>query len=732
MLSINSNFSSLIAQNSMKSSTNSLKQAIERMTTGYKINHAKDNAANYSIATNMSTQLNSYQVAEDNVAMGLDMVTTASDTLSLMQDKAERLRALIIQARNGTYGAQSLAAINTEAGAIISEINRIYTNSEYNGIKLFELANNAIVAQVSESVMTYATQASNTTIHLPKTKYDGFISNPKTYADSYVDALAAVSEATLTAGNEYKIARKEDLLALADFINAGNDTTNMSFYLAGDIDMESVTDWGAMETFSGTLDGNGYSIQNLSVSESIFDVSDSHSVLFNTMSTSAVVKNLCLEEVSIYLISGVGGICSESYGLIQNCYTTGEITAESMVLGGIVANNYGTIKECYSKCSLSGPICGVIAANNEGEIISCYANFDDASDAEGLVSMNSGTIENCYVEGSGSYPPGIALDNSGEVINCISAANGPLVTYNYGTIMNCKSTGNVAGGEDVGGIAGNNSGTITGCEVSGTVTGTNKVGGIVGYNTGTISNCSSTATVSGNSYVGGLVGQVKKTSGTLSISNSSTNAIVSGTNAESTGNFIGGIVNTTNGTSYGTVNIENCTMEPIDATAIGGCFNTSNIATGYDMSQMLAGIKSPSPPVGGSGGAAQPAGAIALQIGLYGDSSSQIGFDVSFSYDLSPLIDDITSDIALLTIDDFINNLSMQETKLGAVQNRLESALESISVNIENLTSSLSTIRDVDMAKESASYIQQQILQQASATLLSTANQNPAIALQLI
>ena len=76
--------------------------------------------------------------------------------------------------------------------------------------------------------------------------------------------------------------------------------------------------------------------------------------------------------------------------------------------------------------------------------------------------------------------------------------------------------------------------------------------------------------------------------------------------------------------------------------------------------------------------------------------------------------------------------MSQKSTELGAVQNRLDSALESIGVNIENLTSSLSTIRDADIAEVSSEYIRQQILQQASATLLSTANQPPSIALQLI
>ena len=65
MLSIRTNLSSLIAQNSMKSSTNKLNIAIERMTTGAKINHAKDNAANYSINTNMTTKISAYDIAAD-------------------------------------------------------------------------------------------------------------------------------------------------------------------------------------------------------------------------------------------------------------------------------------------------------------------------------------------------------------------------------------------------------------------------------------------------------------------------------------------------------------------------------------------------------------------------------------------------------------------------------------------------------------------------------------------
>ena len=74
MVSINTNLSSLIVQNSLTNSTTALNKAIERMTTGFKINHASDNAAGYSIATNYDTKISAYQVAQDNAAMGADML----------------------------------------------------------------------------------------------------------------------------------------------------------------------------------------------------------------------------------------------------------------------------------------------------------------------------------------------------------------------------------------------------------------------------------------------------------------------------------------------------------------------------------------------------------------------------------------------------------------------------------------------------------------------------------
>ena len=135
-LTINTNISSLIAQRSLSNATNSMNQALERLTTGYKINNAKDNAAGYSIAEMWETQLGSLDVAADNAATGIDLLTTAEETYSLLTDHLQRVRDLTEQAANGTYGSASLKAIQSEISARLQEINRISANGEFNGIKL--------------------------------------------------------------------------------------------------------------------------------------------------------------------------------------------------------------------------------------------------------------------------------------------------------------------------------------------------------------------------------------------------------------------------------------------------------------------------------------------------------------------------------------------------------------------------------------------------------------------
>ena len=137
-LTINTNMSSIVAQSNLNKATKSLNQSIERMTTGFKINHAADNAAGYSISKNWETQISSLDIAADNAATGADMLTTLEDTYSLISSHLQRVRDLTEQAANGTYGTQSLKAIQSEMTARLEEVDRIAANCEFNGLKMMD------------------------------------------------------------------------------------------------------------------------------------------------------------------------------------------------------------------------------------------------------------------------------------------------------------------------------------------------------------------------------------------------------------------------------------------------------------------------------------------------------------------------------------------------------------------------------------------------------------------
>jgi len=135
-LTINTNLGSLIVQKNLTDATNALNRSIERMTTGYKINSAGDDAAGYAVATKMETQLSSISVAQDNVAMGSSMLSTAESNYDLISTHLQRIRDLTEEAANGTYGQDSIDAIKAEVEARWAEIDRIAASAEFNGIKL--------------------------------------------------------------------------------------------------------------------------------------------------------------------------------------------------------------------------------------------------------------------------------------------------------------------------------------------------------------------------------------------------------------------------------------------------------------------------------------------------------------------------------------------------------------------------------------------------------------------
>ena len=135
---VQTNVPSLIAQNNMTTATNKMNQAMERMTTGYKINSAKDDAAGLYVATSLDKNIRGSKIAQQNVQMGNDMISVAEGDLSGIQDNLLRIRDLALTAANGIYDEASVNALKSEVVARVAEIDRMSKVSEYNGKKLLD------------------------------------------------------------------------------------------------------------------------------------------------------------------------------------------------------------------------------------------------------------------------------------------------------------------------------------------------------------------------------------------------------------------------------------------------------------------------------------------------------------------------------------------------------------------------------------------------------------------
>lgn len=599
MISINTNLSSFIIQSNLKISTNGLNQAIERMTTGFKLNHAKDNAANFSISTSITTKLGAYNTAEENAMMGLDMVQTASSSLETIYDKLSRMRALAVQAQNGTYGNDSIDAINSEANALAKEINRIISNTEYNGISLFKIS-----AKVNTPT-TQALDASQSTsptdlVEKLKPNADGFIKDVQKRDTTNMISVSTLADDAKISSGTYKIETKEDLIKLSKIGSRENNIIGGEFVLANDIDMlgvdfEEISYLGS-EDSTATFDGNGYRISNLNTG------------LFETVCGD--VKNL---------------------GLVNS-----NLNQEDNYLSPLAFVIHGNVSNCYSSGgSVSGNIYFFVG---------------------GLVGGVMGNVDSCW---------------SSTSISVETMANGGLVGYAFNEAHISNS-----------------------------------------FSTGTVINTERSEYNSDDRFFSGLVGIFDADEdhpASFSIENCyTTSAVYSETGGA-------GIIASNKGLGgdYFPVTVKNVYYDSSANPNIPLFFGDASLITSSGLVDLSSGNQT------------------RLQIGVNSDTSSMLDINTYFNVGAIEGLD-MSSANSLSIIDDALKRLNTKQVEFGSVQNRLESVLESIGVSIDNLTSTQSTIRDADIANLSSEYIRNQILQQAAATLLATANQTPAIALQLL
>ncbi|MFM0607398.1 flagellin [Paraburkholderia sediminicola] len=152
MLGINSNINSLVAQQNLNGSQSALSQAITRLSSGKRINSAADDAAGLAISTRMQTQINGLNQGVSNANDGVSMIQTASSALSSLTSSLQRIRQLAVQASTGSLSSSDQAALQQEVSAQISEVNRIASQTTYNGTNILDGSAGNVSFQVGANV----------------------------------------------------------------------------------------------------------------------------------------------------------------------------------------------------------------------------------------------------------------------------------------------------------------------------------------------------------------------------------------------------------------------------------------------------------------------------------------------------------------------------------------------------------------------------------------------------
>ena len=133
---INTNMASLNTQRNLSASQAALSTSIQRLSSGMRINSAKDDAAGMAIASRMETTIKGQTVAMRNANDAISFSQTAEGALSKIGDNLQRMRELAVQAANGTNGTDDRASLNTEFTQLQAEVTRITSSTKFNGVKV--------------------------------------------------------------------------------------------------------------------------------------------------------------------------------------------------------------------------------------------------------------------------------------------------------------------------------------------------------------------------------------------------------------------------------------------------------------------------------------------------------------------------------------------------------------------------------------------------------------------
>ncbi|WP_419343128.1 FliC/FljB family flagellin [Achromobacter sp. PD1] len=203
MAVINTNYLSLVAQNNLNKSQSTLGSAIERLSSGLRINSAKDDAAGQAIANRFTANVNGLTQAARNANDGISIAQTTEGALNEVNNNLQRIRQLSVQATNGTNSQTDLDSIQAEISQRLGEITRVSEQTQFNGVKVLAKDNTLTIqvgANDNETITINLEKIDAKSLGLEKLSLNGPQGTTSAAANSDVESFLSLATGSVTTG----------------------------------------------------------------------------------------------------------------------------------------------------------------------------------------------------------------------------------------------------------------------------------------------------------------------------------------------------------------------------------------------------------------------------------------------------------------------------------------------------------------------------------------------------
>jgi len=700
---INTNVASLNAQRNLNTSQGQLATALQRLSSGLRINSAKDDAAGLAISERFTTQIRGLNQAVRNANDAISLSQTAEGALGEYGNILQRVRELAVQSANATNSSSDRAALNGEAQQLLQEMNRISTQTQFNGQNVLDGSFSSAQFQVGAN----ANQTISVSIGSAATTALG--------AYQYNNTSSAVSGTALASGdltiNGVNVGTSASGSADA-IVTAINSVTNQTAVTATATSsiVAANAPSGRVNLQSGDLVINGVNI----------------GAVTGSYNAATQGTNIATAINSKTAATGVTAAANSVTGAITLSSSTGRtiaITSANGTAGGARLENATGLEVSASATSASSTLT-LAGTKGTGVGTLTFANVANGetftvggTTFEFQSAGTTGAVVGGNVIVGDSYTDQATLQT--EVLQAVNGVSSLGVTAAFaGAVMTV--TNNMVGNE----VAATKSHDLADSGGGGFGTITNTAG------TGLAEN--STVIVDGTTYT---FVRGASSGNNISLTNAGNAAatLAAAASALATAVNAGHTGNTTDITASAAAAVVTVTSD-LRGTPSNATVDATGTSVGAGLTEANTTVTDGAYTASTTYGTISLSSNAAYQVG--GNNPSNAGLSTASSTLTSINTIDISSvngaNAAISLVDGALDQVSKIRADLGAVQNRFQSTISNLSATAENLSSARSRIQDADFAQETALLTRGQILQQAGTAILAQANALPQNVLSLL